>query len=52
MPSAFNVSTDACFESLAAIEGLAAEVVLPGHGEPWREGPAAAVARAREAGRS
>jgi glyoxylase-like metal-dependent hydrolase (beta-lactamase superfamily II) len=52
MPSAFNVSTVDCFESLVAIESLAAEVVLPGHGEPWREGPAAAVASAREAGRS
>jgi len=52
MPSAFNVSTDTCFESLAAIERLDAEAVLPGHGEPWREGAAAAAARAREAGRS
>jgi glyoxylase-like metal-dependent hydrolase (beta-lactamase superfamily II) len=52
MPSAFNVSTDRCFESLAAIEGLEAETLLPGHGEPWREGAAAAVAVARTAGRS
>jgi glyoxylase-like metal-dependent hydrolase (beta-lactamase superfamily II) len=52
MPTHFNVSTDQCFESLAAIEGLEADVLLPGHGEPWREGVAAAVTRAREAGRS
>jgi len=52
MPSAFNVSTQECFESLAALEGLQADVVLPGHGEPWRESPAAAVAAAREVGRS
>jgi glyoxylase-like metal-dependent hydrolase (beta-lactamase superfamily II) len=52
MPSAFNVSTDDCFESLAAIEALEAQALLPGHGDPWRESPAAAVARAREAGRS
>jgi glyoxylase-like metal-dependent hydrolase (beta-lactamase superfamily II) len=52
MPSAFNVSTETCFESLEAIADLEATWVLPGHGEPWREGPAAAVARAREAGRS
>jgi hypothetical protein len=52
MPSAMNVSTDGAFESLAVIEGLEAEVLLTGHGEPWREGPAAAVTRAREAGRS
>ena len=52
MPSAFNVDTDECFESLARIEGLQAQVVLSGHGDPWRESPADAVARAREAGRS
>lgn len=52
MPSAFNVSTDGCFDSLAALEDLDAETVLVGHGEPWREGPRSAVARAREAARS
>jgi glyoxylase-like metal-dependent hydrolase (beta-lactamase superfamily II) len=52
LPSSFNVDTNGCFESLAALEPLDAAVVLPGHGEPWRDSPAAAVARAREAGRS
>jgi glyoxylase-like metal-dependent hydrolase (beta-lactamase superfamily II) len=52
MPSAFNVSTDTCFESLSAIDGLEAKVLLAGHGEPWHGAPAAAAARAREAGRS
>jgi glyoxylase-like metal-dependent hydrolase (beta-lactamase superfamily II) len=52
MPAAFNVSSAQCLESLGRIEGLSAGVVLPGHGEPWREGPAAAVARARETGPS
>jgi glyoxylase-like metal-dependent hydrolase (beta-lactamase superfamily II) len=52
MPSAFNVSTASCFDSLAAIERLEARAVLVGHGEPWRDTPAAAVARARELGRS
>lgn len=52
MPSAFNQSSDQCLASLARLEQLDAEVVLPGHGEPWREGAAAAAARAREAGRS
>jgi hypothetical protein len=37
-------------ESLARIEGIEAGLLLPGHGEPWTEGLAAAVARAREAG--
>ena len=51
MPSPFNVSNDQCFASLAAIEALEAEVLLPGHGDPWRGSPADASARAREAGR-
>lgn len=52
MPSAMNVSTDQCFESLKAIEQIPAQVVLPGHGEPWREGAAAAVESARRLGRT
>jgi glyoxylase-like metal-dependent hydrolase (beta-lactamase superfamily II) len=52
MPAAFDMSTDRCLESLGRIEGIAADLLLPGHGEPWMEGPAEAVARAREAGRS
>ena len=36
----------------AASRACTAEVVLPGHGEPYREGPRAAVAAARAAGRS
>ncbi len=47
MPKAFNESNAACAESLAALEGLDADVLLTGHGEPWGEGPAAAVAGAR-----
>jgi len=35
-------------ESLTAIERTGAETILAGHGEPWRDGAAAAVARARE----
>lgn len=52
MPTPFNVNTEECFDSLSAIEGLQAKVVLPGHGEPFHEGPDVAVARARAAGRS
>jgi glyoxylase-like metal-dependent hydrolase (beta-lactamase superfamily II) len=52
MPVVFNTSTDQCFESLAALEGVRAETVLPGHGEPWREGAGAAVKNARQVGRS
>ncbi|HEY1834883.1 MAG TPA: MBL fold metallo-hydrolase [Solirubrobacteraceae bacterium] len=47
MPRAFNVDTAQCLDSLAAIESLQAAVLLVGHGEPWRDGPAAAVANAR-----
>jgi glyoxylase-like metal-dependent hydrolase (beta-lactamase superfamily II) len=36
--------------SLAGLEGLEADVLLPGHGEPWRAGVAEAVALARSAG--
>jgi hypothetical protein len=52
MPSAFNTSTPQALESLSNLEGLAADVVAFGHGDPWHDGPAAAVARARELGTS
>lgn len=52
MPSAFNVSSAQALESLSNLEGLEADVVAFGHGDPWRHGPAAAVARARELGTS
>jgi glyoxylase-like metal-dependent hydrolase (beta-lactamase superfamily II) len=52
MPGGFSVSSSEAMESLGRIEGLEAAVVLPGHGEPWTEGVASAVARAREAGPS
>jgi glyoxylase-like metal-dependent hydrolase (beta-lactamase superfamily II) len=52
MPAAFNVSSDESLASLAKIESLGAAVVLVGHGEPWTDGVEAAVARAREAGKS
>lgn len=52
MPSAFNVDTGAAFSALEAIEGLEPSVVLPGHGEPWLDGPSEAVRLARAAGRS
>jgi glyoxylase-like metal-dependent hydrolase (beta-lactamase superfamily II) len=52
MPSALGYSTEESLRSLEAIEGLDVDVLLPGHGEPWTEGAAAAVAKAREAGPS
>jgi glyoxylase-like metal-dependent hydrolase (beta-lactamase superfamily II) len=44
---AFNVSNSQALESLSHYEQLDADLVLVGHGEPWTEGPAAAVERAR-----
>lgn len=52
MPSALNKDSDQALASLAAFEPVPADVVLPGHGEPWRDGSAAAVKAARAAGRS
>ncbi|HET8758251.1 MAG TPA: MBL fold metallo-hydrolase [Solirubrobacteraceae bacterium] len=49
MPRAFASSTAQATESLARIEGIDAGVVLPGHGDPWTDGVATLVARAREA---
>jgi glyoxylase-like metal-dependent hydrolase (beta-lactamase superfamily II) len=46
-----NVSTQQCLESLEAIKDITADVLLPGHGEPWRHGVSAAVERARTAAR-
>ena len=47
MPKAMNVSTSEALGSLDALEPLEAEVMLFGHGEPWRGGVAEAVQRAR-----
>jgi glyoxylase-like metal-dependent hydrolase (beta-lactamase superfamily II) len=48
MPRAFNEDNRACAESLEAIAGADAGVLLPGHGDPWHGSPAVAAARARE----
>jgi glyoxylase-like metal-dependent hydrolase (beta-lactamase superfamily II) len=47
---AFNASSQQALDSLSALEGVDADVVLFGHGDPWTQGPAAAVAAARERG--
>jgi glyoxylase-like metal-dependent hydrolase (beta-lactamase superfamily II) len=48
MPRALNVSNQQTADSLARLEPVEAEVVLPGHGRPWHGSPAHAVARVRE----
>ena len=52
MPSAFNRDSRQALRSLEAFRDLEVDVILPGHGEPWREGAAKAVSLAREAGAS
>lgn len=44
---ALNVDDAQAHSSLAALEGVEAQLVLPGHGPPWKGTPAAAVAHAR-----
>ncbi len=46
----FAADPDEALASLSSIEGLEARWLLPGHGEPWTEGVATAVAAAREVG--
>ena len=48
-PSALNVSNAEALESLAVIENVPADVVLPRHGEPYRGSPRDAVAEAHPA---
>ena len=48
MHSGQNVSDAEARASLALFEDLDADVVLPGHGEPWRGRPADAAREARE----
>jgi glyoxylase-like metal-dependent hydrolase (beta-lactamase superfamily II) len=52
MPAALNYDSQQALDSLARLEATGARVVLPGHGNPLRDGAAAAVAAARAAGPS
>jgi glyoxylase-like metal-dependent hydrolase (beta-lactamase superfamily II) len=45
-----NEDNDQARASLDRLAELNAQVLLPGHGEPWRDGVAAAVAEARRRG--
>ena len=49
MPPAFTVDTRQADASLDRIAALDADTVLVGHGEPWTQGAAGAVERARAA---
>ena len=52
MPSGLNRDTPQALRSLDVLEGVPADVLLPGHGEPWTEGAAEAARLARVAGPS
>jgi glyoxylase-like metal-dependent hydrolase (beta-lactamase superfamily II) len=52
MPSGLNEDTGQAFTSLDALSGINADLLLPGHGEPWTGSVAEAVTRAKAAGRS
>jgi glyoxylase-like metal-dependent hydrolase (beta-lactamase superfamily II) len=47
MAHGFNESDAEALRSLDAIEPIEADILLPGHGEPWRDGISGAVAEAR-----
>jgi glyoxylase-like metal-dependent hydrolase (beta-lactamase superfamily II) len=52
MPSGLNRDTPQALRSLDLLDGVPADVLLPGHGEPWTEGAAEAARLARVAGPS
>jgi glyoxylase-like metal-dependent hydrolase (beta-lactamase superfamily II) len=52
LPSGLNRDTAQALRSLDVLAGLEADVLLPGHGEPWTAGAAEAVRLARIAGPS
>jgi len=52
MPSGLNRDTPQALRSLDVFDRVPADVLLPGHGEPWTGGAAEAARLAREAGPS
>jgi glyoxylase-like metal-dependent hydrolase (beta-lactamase superfamily II) len=52
MPSGLNSDTPQALRSLAALDGIPADVLLPGHGEPWTGSATEAVRLAKAAGPS
>jgi glyoxylase-like metal-dependent hydrolase (beta-lactamase superfamily II) len=49
-PSGLNRDSKQALASLDSIAALTADIVLPGHGDPWTDGVADAVRRAKAAG--
>jgi len=52
MPSGLNRDTPQALRSIDVLDGIHADVLLPGHGEPWTGGTAEATRLARLAGPS
>jgi glyoxylase-like metal-dependent hydrolase (beta-lactamase superfamily II) len=52
MPSGLNADTPQALASLANLTGINADVLLPGHGEPWTGGVEEAIRQAQAAGPS
>jgi len=52
MPSALNKDSAQALASLDNLRNITADVILPGHGEPWTMGVAEALHRAKASGRS
>jgi len=52
MPSGLNRDTPQALRSLDALAQVPADVLLPGHGDPWTEGAAEAARLAKVAGPS
>jgi glyoxylase-like metal-dependent hydrolase (beta-lactamase superfamily II) len=52
MPSGLNRDTPRALQSMGVLAGIPADVLLPGHGEPWTGGAAEAARLARMAGPS
>jgi glyoxylase-like metal-dependent hydrolase (beta-lactamase superfamily II) len=52
MPDGLNENGAQALASLDALLGIDADLILPGHGDPWTEGVTEAVRRAKAAGRS
>jgi glyoxylase-like metal-dependent hydrolase (beta-lactamase superfamily II) len=52
MPSGLNLDTAQALASLDALHGIDADLLLPGHGDPWTQGVTEAITRARAAGPS
>ena len=52
MPDGLNEDGAQALASLDALLGIDADLLLPGHGDPWTQGVAEAVRQAKAVGRS